>query len=135
MLTISLIPAARARAITASRSSSNWWACRLTWLSISMGSSGAGGGAQVGKGGEQGVRPVEVQRLDLARQALERLPRRGPAIKAPFPAPRPLRGLVVHPHAQPLEQQRELRRPFGPAEAVGQGERRGLVELRQVGQD
>jgi hypothetical protein len=37
MLTISRTPAARARSITASRSSSNCGACRLTWLSISIG--------------------------------------------------------------------------------------------------
>ena len=34
--TIRPTPASRARAMTASRSSSNWGACRLTWLSISI---------------------------------------------------------------------------------------------------
>ncbi len=34
--TINVTPASRARAMTASRSSSNWGACRFTWLSISI---------------------------------------------------------------------------------------------------
>src|SRR5688572_13172069 len=123
MLTISCTPAARARSMAASRSSSYCGACRLTWLSISMGglirplpNSRTGGLAELRKGREERVGAVEVQRLHLARKALERLPRLRPRIK---PA-EPLAGLVdrhgMHPLGQPVEQQRELGRPLSAAE-------------------
>src|SRR5262245_56596598 len=117
MLTIRATPAARARSITAARSASNCGACRLTWLSRIMrgGDRLSGGPAEFPQGGEEGVGAVEVEGVDLARQALQRLPRVGPAIKRPDP----LRGLVgrqaMHPVGQPLEQQLEVLRALPAA--------------------
>ena len=64
--TIRPTPAARARAMTASRSSSNWGACRFTWLSISM--RGSERFAVRRACGEEGVGAVEVDRLGLGRR-------------------------------------------------------------------
>ena len=69
IVTIRPTPAARARAITASRSSSNCGACRLTWLSISIArGQTARSGAQLADRGEEGVGAVEVEAVDLGGQ-------------------------------------------------------------------
>src|SRR5690606_3813586 len=129
---ISATPAARARAITSSRSASNWGACRLTWLSISM-SGGPQPGDLVDRRGEH-LGPVEVQAGGPVRGLGQAAPQGGPAgALDPAGGQRP----VAHRRQKPVEQQLE---PFGalrPAEGVGQGQsfrRRGRVVAQQGGE-
>src|SRR5215217_8519198 len=91
MLTISATPASRARTMTASMSSANCGACRLTWLSMSMGSGRPRRRAQLAHGGPEGVCAVQIQAFGLVGQLHQPLPGLRPAIEA---LPLPGHGLV-----------------------------------------
>src|ERR1700742_3441020 len=113
MVTISCTPTSRARWITSAWSSANCGACRFTWLSISMAPrSGPGRLAQPTDGGEEGVGAVQVHRLHVARDDLQRLPGPGPAVHLGRGAGfRRAGGHGLHLVLQPVEQYVEPLRP------------------------
>src|SRR5579871_394349 len=120
IVSMSPTPAARARAITASRSSSNWVAWRLTWLSISMGPEGSRPrcAAKLAERRPEGVAPVEVEPFDLAWQVgqRQRQLRPAPALARAFRRGRGGAGGGMV--AEPFDEHREALGPLPAPKAV-----------------
>src|SRR5262249_34679283 len=123
--TISRTPASRARAMTASRSSSNCGAWRLTWLSMSIERlSSRPQRLELAECRPEHVVAIEVYRLGFTWDLYNARPELRPRVDA--------RGRRAPGHAgsdrlaQALEEELETPLPLLAAERVGQRQQRGL---------
>jgi hypothetical protein len=96
------------------------------------GKSGAGGGAQVGQGREQGVPAVEVQGLHLPGQAVEDRPGLRQGIQPAYALGGAAGDKVVQPGRQAFGEQGEAPGALPAPELVAEMQGQGPVEVREA---